>query len=108
MNTTLVSNIKTHFIAKFQDEPVMIFSPGRINIIGEHTDYNDGFVFPAAVDKGIVAGLAKSCLFQMILTQNYIEAFQKLFRWNPKQNNHPKICLQSKMGHQWQFHLSFG
>lgn len=60
MNTALVSNIKTHFIAKFQDNPVMIFSPGRINIIGEHTDYNDGFVFPAAVDKGIVAALAKS------------------------------------------------
>ncbi|MDT8417464.1 MAG: galactokinase [Lutibacter sp.] len=60
MNTALVSNIKTHFIAKFQDEPVMIFSPGRINIIGEHTDYNDGFVFPAAVDKGIVAAIAKS------------------------------------------------
>ncbi|MDF1518771.1 MAG: galactokinase [Lutibacter sp.] len=60
MNTALVSNIKTHFIAKFQDEPVMIFSLGRINIIGEHTDYNDGFVFPAAVDKGIVAAIAKS------------------------------------------------
>lgn len=60
MNTALVSNIKIHFIAKFQVEPIMIFSPGRINIIGEHTDYNDGFVFPAAVDKGIVAGLAKS------------------------------------------------
>ncbi len=38
----------------------MIFSPGRINIIGEHTDYNDGFVFPAAVDKGIVAAIQKS------------------------------------------------
>lgn len=60
MNTELISNIKTHFITKFQDNPIMIFSPGRINIIGEHTDYNDGFVFPAAVDKGIVAGLAKS------------------------------------------------
>ena len=60
MNTALISNIKTHFITKFQDNPIMIFSPGRINIIGEHTDYNDGFVFPAAVDKGIVAGLSKS------------------------------------------------
>jgi galactokinase len=38
----------------------MIFSPGRINIIGEHTDYNDGFVFPAAVDKGIVSAIGKS------------------------------------------------
>ena len=30
-------------------------SPGRINLIGEHTDYNGGFVFPGAVDKGIMA-----------------------------------------------------
>ncbi|WP_434036522.1 galactokinase family protein [Formosa sp. 4Alg 33] len=30
----------------------MVFSPERINIIGEHTDYNNGFVFPSAVNKG--------------------------------------------------------
>jgi galactokinase len=60
MNKTLVSKIKMHFISKFQGNPVMIFSPGRINIIGEHTDYNDGFVFPAAVNKGIVAAIGKS------------------------------------------------
>ena len=34
---------------------MMVFSPGRLNIIGEHTDYNEGFVFPAAIDKGIFA-----------------------------------------------------
>ena len=33
--------------------PIIIRSPGRINLIGEHTDYNDGFVFPAAIDKAI-------------------------------------------------------
>jgi len=60
MNTTLVNKIKTAFKETFKTEPLMIFSPGRINIIGEHTDYNDGFVFPAAVDKGIVAAIAKS------------------------------------------------
>ncbi len=60
MNEALISNIKTSFITKFQGNPVMIFSPGRINIIGEHTDYNDGFVFPAAVNKGIVAAIGKS------------------------------------------------
>ena len=60
MNTTLINTIRNSFITKFQTKPLMIFSPGRINIIGEHTDYNDGFVFPAAVDKGIVAGMQKS------------------------------------------------
>lgn len=33
--------------------PRLFFSPGRINLIGEHVDYNDGFVMPAATDKGI-------------------------------------------------------
>ncbi|WP_047414509.1 galactokinase [Cellulophaga sp. Hel_I_12] len=60
MKSSFINTIKEGFIAKFKSEPVLIFSPGRINIIGEHTDYNDGFVFPAAVDKGIVAGIQKS------------------------------------------------
>ena len=36
---------------------ILFASPGRINLIGEHTDYNGGFVFPGAVDKGIVAAI---------------------------------------------------
>ena len=56
----LISSVKTVFINTFKTEPLLIFSPGRINIIGEHTDYNDGFVFPAAINKGIVAAFKKS------------------------------------------------
>ena len=60
MNTKLIHQVKSQFIKQFKIEPVLVYSPGRINIIGEHTDYNEGFVFPAAVDKGIVAAIQKS------------------------------------------------
>ncbi|WP_439129543.1 galactokinase [Polaribacter sp.] len=56
----LIKEVKESFKATFKVEPLLVFSPGRINIIGEHTDYNDGFVFPAAVDKGIAAAIQKS------------------------------------------------
>jgi len=42
-----------HFGENFSGSPKLYFSPGRINLIGEHIDYNDGFVMPAAIDKGI-------------------------------------------------------
>ncbi|MCC7245511.1 MAG: galactokinase [Saprospiraceae bacterium] len=46
--------IQQHFQRHFQDAPtVVVRAPGRINLIGEHTDYNGGFVLPAAIDKAI-------------------------------------------------------
>jgi galactokinase len=60
MSTQLIKEVKAKFIKIFKIAPILVFSPGRINIIGEHTDYNGGFVFPAAVDKGIVAAIQKS------------------------------------------------
>tara|TARA_B110001450_G_scaffold254730_1_gene280692 strand:+ start:1144 stop:2286 length:1143 start_codon:yes stop_codon:yes gene_type:complete len=56
----IIKEVKEEFEKIFTMNPLLVFSPGRINIIGEHTDYNGGFVFPAAVDKGIAAALQKS------------------------------------------------
>jgi galactokinase len=47
------TQIVEKFAEKFETTPRLFFSPGRINLIGEHIDYNDGFVIPAAIDKGI-------------------------------------------------------
>lgn len=54
------SDIQTKFHELFKKEPLVVRAPGRINLIGEHTDYNDGFVMPAAVDKEIFFGIAAS------------------------------------------------
>ena len=43
----------------FESNPLIARSPGRINIIGEHTDYNYGFVLPAAIDKSITVAVEK-------------------------------------------------
>lgn len=50
MNTA-IKNLKKSFVQIFNQEPIIVKSPGRVNIIGEHTDYNEGFVLPAAIDK---------------------------------------------------------
>lgn len=60
MNKKCIQTIQLKFTEKFGKKPLLIFSPGRINLIGEHTDYNNGFVFPAAIDKGIYAAIEKS------------------------------------------------
>lgn len=49
--------IKQKFQEHFGTDCDMYTSPGRINLIGEHTDYNGSFVFPGAIDKGIFAGI---------------------------------------------------
>ena len=47
--------IRDKFQELFNTEGAVFASPGRINLIGEHTDYNVGFVFPGAIDKGMIA-----------------------------------------------------
>ena len=50
--------VRSRFIKHFDGSTGSVYAyPGRINLIGEHTDYNGGFVFPGAIDKGMVAEL---------------------------------------------------
>lgn len=49
-----LKNLSTSFQAHFGKAPQFIVrTPGRVNLIGEHTDYNDGFVLPMAIDRFI-------------------------------------------------------
>ncbi len=68
MNLELIKKIKEKFIKAFKKEPLLVFSPGRINLIGEHTDYNEGFVFPAAINKGVYIAIQESSLAKSSIT----------------------------------------
>ena len=64
------TKISEKFAQLFGCEGEFFASPGRINLIGEHTDYNGGFVFPGAVDRGIMAeiklnGSDKVCAYSI-------------------------------------------
>lgn len=51
-----IEDVRSRFIKHFDGTTGSVYaSPGRINLIGEHTDYNDGFVFPGAVKQGMIA-----------------------------------------------------
>jgi galactokinase len=52
--------LQSKFKEVFNREPLIIRAPGRINLIGEHTDYNDGFVMPAAINREIFFGISAS------------------------------------------------
>jgi len=54
----LATSIVNSFKEKFSTTPHVYYAPGRINLIGEHIDYNDGYVMPAAINKAIYFAVA--------------------------------------------------
>ena len=55
----IILSLQQKFAALFEINPLLFYSPGRINLIGEHLDYNNGFVLPAAIDKAIYTAISK-------------------------------------------------
>ncbi|HLP72806.1 MAG TPA: galactokinase [Bacteroidales bacterium] len=58
-----LKSFKEKFFEKYGDRasnPALFFSPGRVNLIGEHTDYNGGFVFPCALNYGTYLAVRKT------------------------------------------------
>ena len=116
MNNLLVEKVRSNFINKFESKPILVFSPGRINLIGEHIDYNDGFVLPAAIDKGIVVALNKSkgsycSVFAIDLDESFKFSLENI---QPKKNGGWKNYvlgviaeIQKKGKHLTNFNLVF-
>ncbi|MFN8244768.1 MAG: galactokinase family protein [Ferruginibacter sp.] len=77
MKKKLVRSTSEHFRQIFHEKPEYVFlSPGRINIIGEHVDYNDGYVLPAAINKYICFAISRnnssSCVLHACDMHGYI------------------------------------
>lgn len=58
-NNEIIATIRQLYNERFGKEDLVVRSPGRINLIGEHTDYNMGFVLPAAIDKAIYLAIGR-------------------------------------------------
>ncbi len=57
--TTSEKLVKSEFLKHFNEDPLIVRSPGRVNLIGEHTDYNLGYVLPAAINKAAYVALSR-------------------------------------------------
>ena len=61
-------------VSRFHAEPAVFVAPGRVNIIGEHTDYAEGFVMPAAINFATLAAISPRTDGQIVIhSVNYGE-----------------------------------
>lgn len=75
-------DIEAAFQKKFGTTCLIVRSPGRVNLIGEHTDYNNGFVLPAAIDKAAYVAIAKRTDNKVVM---YATAFNQDFEISLKE-----------------------
>ncbi len=70
-----ISDLRDAFTSRFGTHPRLIVrAPGRVNLIGEHTDYNEGFVLPIAIDRAtFVAGRARADQTLRVYSENFGE-----------------------------------
>ncbi|WP_296945815.1 galactokinase [uncultured Massilia sp.] len=73
MSESLISRTRAAFVAQFGAEPALtVQAPGRVNLIGEHTDYNDGLVLPCAIDyRTVIAARARDDRIVRVLAADY-------------------------------------
>ena len=98
MKKKLIQETTSHFEKTFQKKAEFIFlSPGRINIIGEHIDYNDGFVLPAAVNKYICFAISKNDTSECtIIAKDLNETYK--FHWNDELKPIDKMWVNYILG----------
>jgi len=90
---SLQTKVDSFFQREFKRKPSHFIAPGRINLIGEHTDYNDGFVMPTAIDKH----------FDFAIAPNHTDQYRLYALDLNEKKSFSKNEL--KRGHGWQNYL---
>jgi galactokinase len=76
----MIDGLRNQFEQLYGSTALLAAAPGRVNLIGEHTDYNEGFVLPGAVDKRIYVAIAKN---QQGMIRMQANQFQEKFSFSP-------------------------
>lgn len=76
----MINELRQEFLEMYGTEPMIVTTPGRVNLIGEHTDYNNGFVLPGAIDKKIYVAVAKNSGHDINV---YANQFKEHFSFSP-------------------------
>jgi len=72
--------LRSMHLARFKAEPSVFVAPGRVNLIGEHTDYAEGFVMPVAIDFATLAAISPRTDGKIVLySENYAEDGERTF-----------------------------
>jgi galactokinase len=72
-----IHDLSEKFVQLYGTEPQFVRAPGRVNLIGEHTDYNEGFVLPAAIQLHTTVGIAPRADQRLVLfSENYSEQME--------------------------------
>jgi galactokinase len=86
-----IAAFRSMHLARFEAEPAIYVAPGRVNLIGEHTDYAEGFVMPAAIDFATMAGISPRADGKIAL---FSENYGKVFYFDAAE-------LPAKAGKHW-------
>ena len=112
MNPHLANRARDAFIHAYGHPPALLaHAPGRVNLIGEHTDYNDGFVLPCAIDFGTVAACTprKDSLVRVLALDqgNAVDQFDLGAPIEPRSDahwpNYPRGVLKLLQAAGWSF-----
>ena len=86
-----VSALKELHLERYKEQPAMFLAPGRVNLIGEHTDYAEGFVMPAAINFATLAAISRR-------TDDHIVIYSENFK---EQVVHDLDALPERGSHHW-------